>query len=199
HSPRIYATPDVEQLMPNFDLQDTDIKNLRVFLSSLTGTRVLERYRAPGTDRQAHIVGGRRMVNYYNCVGCHIIENRGGYIRRFYQDNLNFAPPILNVEGDKVQPEWLFSFLSAPTTIRPWLKLRMPTFHFDSKEDDGLINYFTSLNGVEVPYVFMNTNTLPQDQLLAGQKLMSKDYFNCFSCHQQGDKKPEGPPDGWAP
>ena len=22
---------------------------------------------------------------------------------------------------------------------------------------------------------------------------MTKDYFNCFSCHQQGDKKPEGP------
>ena len=33
----------------------------------------------------------------------------------------------------------------------------------------------------------------------AGQKLTGKDYFNCFSCHQQGDKKPEGPPDGWAP
>ena len=28
---------------------------------------------------------------------------------------------------------------------------------------------------------------------------MSKDYFNCFSCHQQGDKHPEGPPEGWAP
>src|SRR5262249_29995760 len=23
--------------------------------------------------------------------------------------------------------------------------------------------------------------------------------FNCFSCHQQGDKKPEGPQEGWAP
>ena len=28
---------------------------------------------------------------------------------------------------------------------------------------------------------------------------MSDDYFACFSCHQQGDKKPEGPPEGWAP
>ena len=33
----------------------------------------------------------------------------------------------------------------------------------------------------------------------AAQKLTTADYFNCFSCHQQGDKKPEGPPDGWAP
>lgn len=28
---------------------------------------------------------------------------------------------------------------------------------------------------------------------------MSEDYFACFSCHQQGDRKPEGPPAGWAP
>ena len=40
---------------------------------------------------------------------------------------------------------------------------------------------------------------MPQEDLLAGQKLTTKDYFNCFSCHQQGDRKPEGPPDGWAP
>ena len=33
----------------------------------------------------------------------------------------------------------------------------------------------------------------------AGRLLMSKDYFDCFSCHQQGDKKPEGPSEGWAP
>ena len=35
--------------------------------------------------------------------------------------------------------------------------------------------------------------------LQAGEKLMSKDYFNCFSCHQQGDKKPEGPPEDGRP
>ena len=35
--------------------------------------------------------------------------------------------------------------------------------------------------------------------LHAGEVLMSNDYFACFSCHQQGDQKPEGPPEGWAP
>ncbi len=199
HSPRIYATADVEQLMPNFELQDGDISDVRVFLAGLTDGKVPERYRMPGTERQDEIVNGRRMVNYYNCVGCHIVENRGGYIRRFYEDNLNFAPPILNGEGLKVQPPWLFGFLQAPTTIRPWLKVRMPTFHFTNPEDDSLVNYFTALSDVATPYMFVNTAAVPQTVLADGQKLMSKDYFNCFSCHQQGDKKPEGPPDGWAP
>jgi len=198
--PRIYATKDVEQLMPNFDFQDTDIKNIRVYLASLTEGTVLEKYRMPGSEQQDAIVAGRRMVNYYNCVGCHIVENRGGYVRRFYpEDEINLAPPILNGEGLKVQPEWLFTFLQGPTPIRPWLKIRMPTFHFDNHEDDTLVNYFTSLSDVQVPYEFLNTNLIATPTLEAGAKLMSKDYFNCFSCHQQGDKKPEGPPTGWAP
>jgi len=198
--PRIYATKDVEQLMPNFDFQDSDIKNLRVFLASLTEGKVPERYRAPGTQKQEEIVAGRRMVNFYNCVGCHVIENRGGYIRRFYpEEEINFAPPILNGEGLKVQPDWLFTFLQGPTPIRPWLKVRMPTFHLTNREDDTLVDYFTALSDVQVPYEFLNTNLIPPPMLEAGAKLMSKDYFNCFSCHQQGDKKPEGPPSGWAP
>ena len=199
-NPRIYATKDVEQLMPNFEFQDADIKNLRVFLASLTEGTVPEKYRMPASAEQDAIVPGRRMVNYYNCVGCHIVENRGGFIRRFYpEDQINFAPPILNGEGLKVQPDWLFTFLQGPTPIRPWLKIRMPTFHFDNHEDDTVVNYFTSLSGVQVPYEFLNTNLIANPTLEAGAKLMSKDYFNCFSCHQQGDKKPEGPPTGWAP
>jgi mono/diheme cytochrome c family protein len=200
YNPRIYATADVEQLMPNFEFQKTDIINLRVFLASLIGEKVPERYRATADmQHQVEIVNGRRMVNFYNCVGCHVIEQRGGYIRRFYEENPNFAPPILNGEGDKVQPDWLFGFLQAPTQIRPWLKLRMPTFHLNNTEDNTLVDYFGATGNLKVPYVFVNTNTIPVADLLAGQKLMSKDYFTCFSCHQQGDKKPEGPPEGWAP
>ena len=140
------------------------------------------------------------MVNYYNCVGCHIVDNRGGFIRRFYpEDQINFAPPILNGEGFKVQPQWLFTFLQGPTPIRPWLKIRMPTFHFTNGEDDTIVNYFTALSDINVPFMFINTNLIPPAELQAGAKLMTKDYFNCFSCHQQGDKKPEGPESGWAP
>jgi mono/diheme cytochrome c family protein len=199
-TPRIYATKDVEQLMPNFDFDDPDIKNIVVFLASLTQGSVPEKYRKPGETDQTEIVNGRKLVNFYNCVGCHIVEQRGGFVRRFYQgDDINFAPPILNGEGFKVQPAWMFTFLQGPTPIRPWLKIRMPTFHFTNGEDDTIVNYFTAQSNINVPYMFLNTNLIPPPELQAGQKLMSKDYFNCFSCHQQGDKKPEGPESGWAP
>ena len=41
------------------------------------------------------------------------------------------APPLLTPEGAKVQPDWLYAFLQAPITIRPWLDVRMPTFGLD--------------------------------------------------------------------
>ena len=69
----------------------------------------------------------------------------------------------------------------------------MPTFHFTSPEDDTLVDYFTALPDLQVPFVFLNTNLIPPADLQAGAKLMSKDYFNCFSCHQQGDKQTRRP------
>ncbi len=43
------------------------------------------------------------------------------------------------------------------------------------------------------------TRKIPPEHLDAAKTLTSKDYFNCFSCHVQGSKNPEGPKDGWAP
>ena len=62
-----------------------------------------------------------------------------------------------------------------------------------------LVSFFNGLSKVEDPYVYFNDASVPPDYLDAARKLVSKDYFNCFSCHQQGDKKPEGPEEGWAP
>ncbi len=125
--------------MPNFERGRTRISRTCACSSaSLHEGKVQERYHAHPVRRiRSKSCWAGAVVNYRNCVGCHIIENRGGFIRRFYSpDQINLAPPILNGEGAKVQPEWLFSFLQAPTPIRPWLKVRMPTFHVDNHEGD---------------------------------------------------------------
>ncbi len=197
--PRTYATERIEQLMPKFDFADEDIKALRVFLTSRTDQRIPNKYlAAPGTRTQ-NVVNGQRLVQYYNCVGCHIIEGKGGYIRALYTDNPTFAPPILTGEGAKAQPDWFYGFLKKPVPLRPWLQLRMPTFGLSDEEARTAVDYFTALAKLEVPYVYVDRSKIPPEHIAAGKKLMSADYFSCFSCHQQGDKKPEGPPEGWAP
>ena len=67
------------------------------------------------------------------------------------------APPNLLGEGQKVQQHWLFNFLKAPTPIRPWLKVRMPTFGL-SDDETRRRSCATSraLDHVEVPFVHID-------------------------------------------
>ncbi|MFQ5707266.1 MAG: c-type cytochrome [bacterium] len=207
---RLYATETVIQRMPNFAFSDEDAATIATLLKSWDG-------RVIGTD-YLHDMGslgealekGRRLVRKYNCIGCHIIEGEGGFIRptlveAFKEEGqtaevaLSFAPPDLISEGRKVQPQWLFQFLKNPTLkIRPWLNVRMPTFDFSDREVNDIIAYFQALEGINEPFLELNIE-LTQAEQKAAEELFSNDYLSCFSCHQVGAKKPQGPPSGWAP
>ena len=73
-----------------------------------------------------------------------------------YQDRCKEQlPPKLLTEGARVDPEWLRSFLSNPalsTTdtnrngVRPYLKVRMPTFSFSDNELRKLVRFFQALS-----------------------------------------------------
>jgi mono/diheme cytochrome c family protein len=202
-NPRIYATEHVEQVMPNFELADADILALRVWLQSRTERMPPEKFRDPQNDpRWEEVRAGRQVIESYNCMGCHIIDNRGGYIRRLYTDNPTSAPPILNGEGAKVQPDWLYGFLQDPSRqpLRFWLQVRMPTFHLSPDETTKIIGYFTALANLKDPYFFWNEKQDTTPELMkAGQLLMSDQYFSCWSCHVRGTQTPNGPKEQWAP
>ena len=198
-TPRIYATERIDQLMPQFDLADEDIKAVRILLGGFRERKVGQRYLADQGLRVQQVVEGRRLMQQYNCVGCHEIEKRGGFIRKYYQDNITLAPPVLNGEGEKVQSPWLYNFLKSPITLRPWLEIRMPTFGFSDEHDTQLVNFFNGLSKVEQPYHYIDDRKIPAGYLEAAKALTSPEYFNCFSCHVQGGKNPEGPKEGWAP
>jgi mono/diheme cytochrome c family protein len=197
-TPRIYATDRVEQVMPQFNLADDDIKALRTLLGGFREKKVGQRYLADQGLRVQQVVEGRRLMHQYNCVGCHEIEKRGGFVKKYYENPAS-APPPLNGQGEKVQSPWFFSFLKAPIPLRPWLDIRMPTFGFSDDHANQLVSYFNGLAKVEIPYAYIDDKKIPQEHLEAARTLVSKDFFNCFSCHQQGDRKPEGPVEGWAP
>jgi mono/diheme cytochrome c family protein/predicted nucleic acid-binding Zn-ribbon protein len=198
-TPRIYATDRIEQLMPQFDLTDEDIKALRVLLAGFRERKVAKRYQADQGDRVVQVVEGRRLMHQYNCIGCHEIEKRGGFVRKYYGESPTAAPPPLNGEGEKLQSNWFFSFIKAPFALRPWLQIRMPTFGLSDPDANQLVSYFNGLSKVDIPYAYIDDKKVPPEHLDAARVLISKDYFNCFSCHQRGAQKPEGPSEGWAP
>jgi mono/diheme cytochrome c family protein len=210
---RLYATEAVIQRMPNYQISEEDATTLSVLLKSWDGRVISENYAKPWHGRDENIHRGRQLVYKYNCVGCHIIEGRGGDIRapiaaarekkgESADVALAYAPPDLIGEGDKVQSEWLFNFLKQPQTgqIRPWLQVRMPTFDLSDQEANELVAYFKALSGAEGSgFSYLPEYQITAEQRRAGQQLTSKEYWSCFSCHQQGAKKPEGTPAEWAP
>jgi len=202
-NPRIYATEHVAQMMPNFRLEEEDILNLRVWLASRTGAQPPIKYRAAGHEgRQKVIQKGRRVLQRYNCTGCHVIDDQGGYVRRLYEDNPTLAPPILNGQGAKVQPEWFFGFLQDPSRqpLRFWLKIRMPTFGMSEEEATAIVNYFAARADLRDPYFFWDPGVDSTPEMLkVGEMLMSDEYFSCWACHVRGDQTPSGPMEQWAP
>jgi len=200
--------------MPQFNFTDEQVDAVTLVLQGLTKDKVpLESIRRLSARDDA-IEAGRRIVHDYNCQGCHILDGRGGAIRQAIARNLvaqghgedeasslapAFAPPIIDGEGDKVQPNWLFGFLKAPSPIRPWLQVRMPSFDFPDGELNALVTHFAAKDARTYPFQTIDTAPPAGATLQAAVKLMGPDYFSCWNCHQRGAQKPEGPPEGWAP
>jgi len=202
-NPRVYETEHVEQLMPNFQLADEDIVALRVWLQSRVERIPPRKFRDPENEpRLQQVREGRWVIEQYNCMGCHVINDQGGFIRRLYGDNPAGAPPILNGEGEKVQPQWFYGFLQDPARqpLRFWLKVRMPTFHLSGDETTKVVNYFKAVAELPNPYFFWDSRQDSSPELLkAGETLMSDQYFACWACHVRGSQTPEGPMEQWAP
>ncbi len=138
------------------------------------------------------VPAGRRLIGDLGCPACHEIKG--------HDTTIQAEAPDLTYEGDKVRPEWLFAFLTRPHLLRPWLKGRMPDFRFTDEEALAVTQHVMSLqNPAIVPAASAPAGTPSADLLAAGARLVSKDYFDCLTCHQQGEKKPGGLPEEWAP
>ena len=77
---------------------------------------------------------GRRLINKYNCKGCHHVEGEeGGLIQKYIKGTVLYPPPLDLKDyhvGERIKGSWLYSFLKNPTPVRTWLKVRMGTQDF---------------------------------------------------------------------
>lgn len=177
---RRYATELVVQRMPNFQFSEGEADTIALVLKSWDGTRVLENFAESDNAWMKMRHKGRLEAEYYNCAGCHILEGLGGDIRKVIGEP-GLAPPNLNTEGRKVQSDWLYRFLTEPFTIRPWLKVRMPTFGFSDIHKTTVVDYFHALEEYEEPYDYIDVTQYSEASLREGQKLFAT--YQCLSCH----------------
>ncbi len=200
-SPRIFdrhkivATED-KLRMPNFYLKPDEIEAVVTALLSFNEDKVSE-VKQPSFYQENHSAyEGYKILNQYNCRGCHIIDGFGGQIAELIGAP-EFSPPNLNTEGEKVHPKWLFKFLKEPTLIRPNLQVRMPTFSLSDEEWNSVITAFQDLDKNNLVFesdYHVNTRS---DKYKAGEKL--QELGVCSNCHFYGTTFPKQSAETWAP
>ena len=120
-------------------------------------------------------------VDYLNLdMGFKSVKASGmdeGEILTNYKD-LNFGPPILNYEGIKVQPNWLFQFLKSPYLIRPLTKATMPTFNLTEDEIVDLVGFFQARDEIN-HNPFFTTPELMRTETAPAEKI----FKVCLQCH----------------
>ena len=124
----------------------------------------------------------RVLIHEYNCRGCHIVNGFGGgiYETEVMAEDVGFRPPNLNTQGARTQAGWLFDFLQDPSEVRFWLKVRMPTFHFDDEQLNTIVSGFMAMDET---HPFATSAAVPADAatLRIGSQLL--DRLRCEQCH----------------
>ncbi|MBI4358934.1 MAG: c-type cytochrome [Candidatus Omnitrophica bacterium] len=171
--------------MPHFGFTDEQAEALTTFLLSLREEDIpLEMKRGLNLKEQ-EIEAGRFLVSKFNCQGCHTLDGIEGKIRALYEDK-GGAPPVLDGEGAKVHEFWLYHFLRKPSTIRPWLKVRMPTFGFDEDETNTVVKYFHNLAEQKISFAPEESHAT-SESIKVGRELFIQ--LKCIQCHQPGGEE----------
>jgi mono/diheme cytochrome c family protein len=200
-NPRIFdqgrVLQPLEKLrMPNFDFSEAEIQRLLTALMSFQVEIQRPQAMPVRTAQREFLVQGRSLVQRRNCVGCHVIEGNGGdYVGLMPDPSL--GPPMLTPTGARVQHDWLYAFLRAPITIRPWLAVRMPTFGLDDQNVNGLISYFGAVSDELRPFRTHAVVSASSANLGAGKQLF--ELLRCQQCHVLGAIPPDQETSNLAP
>ena len=181
--------------MPDFRL--SEVENERLVTAIMSFQREIQPASAlpPRTAKRDNTIAGRALVRRQNCVGCHEIEGDGGDFRKLVADP-SLGPPTLTPEGAKVQPDWVYAFLQAPITIRPWLDVRMPTFGLDDGRWNTVIRYFEASGDSIGPFRTYDSKELTS-MAAPGHDLFT--VLKCQSCHVLGAIPADQPKTNLAP
>jgi cytochrome c2 len=178
--------------MPNFHLTPEEARRIAMVVVGLTKEKVAEN-RMAGLDARTRLIEeGRKRVSQHNCRACHVVDGRGRAIASTIAD-ANFLPPDLTPEGARAQSPFLFNFLKDPTVmkIRPWLGVRMPTFHFTDQEANTLVTFFAEVGKGDQFDTTRGVTPSPQSVAIGKQVFT---MLRCAQCHVTTPVNPENPP-----
>lgn len=170
--------------MPNFHMSETDAQSITVALLGQVSEKIPLIGKKNFDKDEALVAEGMKVVTKFNCIGCHKIDGEYGDITKMFSDDENEGPPQLNGEGHRAQADWFHHFLGNVYPIRPWLKVRMPSFNLSNDEKNILV---ASFQAKAKQHTF--EENLMEISWATGEKEAAKTMFkelNCISCHATG-------------
>lgn len=169
--------------MPNFYLSDAEVEAMTLVLLGWVSDPIPLEGQKLLTANEKVAEEGKKIVSKFNCEGCHKIDGRGGDLVKALDDP-NSGAPFLVGQGHRVQTDWFYDFLKNVHPIRPWVKVRMPTFNFTNDEINKIVNYFRAES--DQPIFEDNSAELVW---APGEREAAKKLFNelaCTTCHTGG-------------
>ena len=170
--------------MPHFQLNSEDRDAVITAVLGLTNTYVPDEMKAGLKAEGPILEKGRRVLAKFNCRGCHLVEKQGAFVRAMFENegvDVSMAPPDLNKQGAKVQVPWFHDFMLNVRGIRPWLKIRMPSFPWTDEDLSDLVTYFNLKDAQVFPFSTPRTNVLAGTQYVQAGALFEK--MQCQKCH----------------
>lgn len=157
--------PLTKTMMPNFQLSDEEARAITEFLMTKKDEGISKQDIVRLTI--AEIEGGKRFFEKeYGCIACHKTGEEGGIVG-----------PDLRQAAKRLRPEWMFSWIKNPQSIRH--DSPMPNLGVPDDNIRSMIVYIMSLGG---------TKTLPASEggpdpnlVARGEKLVQDK--NCAFCH----------------
>lgn len=178
-TPLAFDRPPGVLAMPWQHLRAGELEGLLLVLRSL-GAPAPAGLAARPAERARRLREGERLLEELACRRCHSVGGRGGAIAALHPRPSD-RPPALEGEGAKVQPAWLHAYLRAPTPLRPWLGLRMPTPAISDAEAESLVAYLAAQDRASFPFHHQAAPRLEGAELAAALQLFTR--FQCLRCH----------------
>lgn len=196
-SPRVYddrrTKPYNDKLkMPNFNLSPEEARLATSVVLGLTKEKVAANRMAASDPRHRASEQARKLISQSNCRGCHVVNHKGRAIGALIEDP-NFLPPDLTPQGGRAQSPWLFNFLKDPTVmkVRPWMRVRMPTFQFTDQQAATLVAGFAA-EGNQPQFDTTRFHTPSRQNVEIGKQVF--EMLRCQQCHSRDSVNPANPP-----
>jgi mono/diheme cytochrome c family protein len=178
--PRAFNTDKITLKMPFINLTEPDIQALITRTLAFDTPTLPARYVVKASPPQQALRDVSWMVAHLNCNGCHRLNAQDAQLARFL-DRRNLIPPTLDGVGARLQGQYMYQFVLEPKQIRPWLKIRMPTFGFSEAQARTLVDGLAAAATVTNPYTYVAKEAVAQDHFDRGVRRFR--HYKCVQCH----------------